>query len=30
MSLANAQFDLTEAGAIIADMVLAYLDAAPA
>jgi hypothetical protein len=29
MHLAPVQFDLTEAGAILADMVTAYLDAAP-
>jgi hypothetical protein len=29
MDLAPVQFDLTQAGAILADMVAAYLDAAP-
>jgi hypothetical protein len=29
MELASILFDLTQAGAILADMVAAYLDAAP-
>ena len=29
MDLASIPFDLTQAGAILADMVAAYLDAAP-
>ena len=29
MELASIPFDLTQAGAILADMVAAYLDAAP-